>query len=249
MVDLRRPKTVEDNIPVVAANTWPIPQSVVWCGEGDDVANGVVGSGQEFRLQKAEAGDEIVESQFIEVTRLGGGHVYWKNCEYGDYACFLVYAPATSNIVSNPGAGAYAKLPIGGGANLIVMPGVPGSDGPNWDIDLTEKLNANVDFTKAVPVPAANGDGFFTYDAEAKVLSYTPGVGTYNLFDVPISLSKFIRKLWLINSSSMSLSVYDNIPAAILPQWRSKVTLHRESASGETRYLVWSMLISRLKTV
>ena len=239
----------EGDTPVVASNTWPISHSVVWCGEGDDVANGVVGDGADFRVEVTEVGDVSVESQFIHLVRLGGGHVYWKNCEYGDHASQLIYAPATPNIVSNPGSGAYGKLQVAAGVNMIVAPGTPGADGPDWDVDLTEKLNANVDFIRAVPIPASDGNGFFTYDPATDSLTYTPGEGTHNLFDAEIGLAKFIRKLWLVGDGCAPLTVYDNIPAVILPQWKSRVVVHRESATGSNRQLVWSMLVSRLKTV
>jgi hypothetical protein len=248
VVQLNSPQ-VEGNTPVVASNTWPLEHNVVWCGEGDDVAAGSIGGGVEFAIEQDSQGDGTVELQFIDPIRLGGGHVFWKDCAFGDWASFLVYAPATSNIVSNPGAGAYAKLPIGGGASVLVTPGVPGSDGPNWDVNLSEPLNANVNFPKAVPVPAAAGDGFFTYDVATRVLTYTPGTGTHNLFDAEIPLSMFIRKLRLMDAGDMDLTVFDNVPACILPQWKSRVTLHRDNADGSARKLVWSILLSRLNTV
>lgn len=240
---------VEGDTPVMASNTWPLHHEVVWCGEGDDVASGTIGGGGEFRLEGASEGDISQELQFVAPIRLGGGHVFWGNCLFGDHASFLVFAPPTSNIVNAPGAGAYAKLPLGPGMNMLVTPGVPGSDGPNWNVDLEEKLNENVDFTKAVPVPAPDGDGFFTYDTESGELTYTPGVGTHNLFDFEVPLSVFIRKIPLVGDRDMSLTVYDNVPACVLPQWRARVTLHRDSATGETRKLAWTILLSREKTV
>jgi hypothetical protein len=248
LVHLNAPD-VEGGTPVVAANTWPIEQSVMWCGAGDDVTNGTVGGGTDFKASQTTTGDLVVESQFIGIVRLGGGQVCWRNCEFGDYGEFLVYAPATSNIVENTGSGAYAKLEVMTGVNMMVAPGTPGSDGPNWDINLTEKLNANVDFTKAVPVPAKGGDGFFTYVKETDTLTYTPGTGNHNLFDVDINLSMFIRRLWLIGGGQMDLTVVDNIPAFLLPQWKTKVTLHRDDAAGSNREMVWSVLISRSATV
>jgi len=247
LVHLNGP-SVEGDTPVVAANTWPIEQYVVWCGEGDDVTGGNVGGGTEFRAELTAEGDTTVESQYIHPVRLGGGCIHWNGCEYGDYANLTIYAPATSNIVENTGSGAYAKLGIGGGANMIVAPGTPGSDGPNWDIDLEETLNANVSFTKAVPVPASNNDGFFTYVAATGVLTYTPGTGTHNLFDVSLDLTTYVRKLWMSGEGHDDLTVYDNIPATVLPQWKTKAVIHR-GATGSDRQVVWSMLISRATTV
>jgi len=235
-----------EGAPVVAANTWPIEQSVVWCGEGDDITNGTVGGGTEFRIQAAAAGDSSIECQFLTPIRLGGGYIYWQDCAYADYAEMKVLAPATV-ATSNAGSGAYGKLAIGGGASVFVHPATPGADGPDWDIDLDETLNANVSFTKAVPVPAIAGDGFFTYADE--VLTYTPGVGTHNLFDVPLDLNKFARKLWMMGTAQQSLNVTENIPATILPQWKCKVTVHRELGTGSDRLVTWTMLISRTGTV
>ena len=240
---------VEGDTPVMASNTWPLTHEVVWCGEGDDVDSGAIGGGEAFRLEGLSLGDTSVELQFVAPIRLGGGHVFWRNCVFGDHASFLVFAPPTSNIVNNPGAGAYAKLPLGPGMNMLVTPGVPGSDGPNWNVDLAEKLNENVDFTKAVPVPAPDGDGFFSYDVDSGELTYTPGVGTHNLFDFEVPLSMFIRKIPLMGDSDMELTVYDNVPACVIPQWRSRVTLHREAGEGDSRKLVWAILLSRAKTV
>jgi len=237
----------DDGSPVVAANTWPIAQYVIWCGEGDDITNGTVGDGTAFKAELTAEGDTTITSQFIEVIRLGGGHVLWKNCEFGDYATFSLFAPATSNIVSNPGSGAYGKLAIPGVGNMIVDPSTPGADGPDWDVNLTEKLNANVNFTKAVPVAAPDGDGFFTYVAATDSLTYTPGTGTHNLFDADIPLAAYLRKMWLMGDGHEDLTVYNNIPATILPQWKAKAFLYR-TAAGSDRHITWSMLISRTTT-
>jgi hypothetical protein len=237
------PKVV-DGAPVVAANTWPLEQSVVWCGQADDVGAGSIGGGAEFRVQLTAVGDTDITYQFVHPIRLGGGWLYWTEAEYGDYAEMQVIAPATAGTY-NAGAGAYAKLAIGGGASVFVHPSTPGAGGADWDIDLSETLNANVDFTKAVPVPAPGGDGFFTYSSSTGVLTFTPGTGSHNLFDVAIPLSRFVRKLWLLGSGNQSLNVMDNVPAMVHPQWQCKVTGHRESGTGNTRSLVWTMLISR----
>lgn len=237
-----------DGAPVVAANTWPLEQSVVRCGEGDDVANGVVGGGVEYHMQNATGDSEVTsDSQFMHPIRLGGGNIRWENCEYLDYASMKVCAPATVG-TENVGSGEYAKLDLGGGASLYVAPGTPGAGANDWDIDLTEKLNGNVNFTKAVPVPAVLGNGFFT-TTDGTALAYTPGTGTHNLFDFTLDLNMFVRKMWLIGSGRESLTVGDNIPAVVLPQWHSVVTLHREAGTGSDRTIVWEMLISRMYTV
>ena len=242
--DFRVARTV-DGAAVVAANTWPIEQSVVWCGESDHIPTGTIGGGQYYRVQTTTAGNTDLESQYLEEVRLGGGYLFWEGAAYGDYAEMKVFAPATV-AVSNPGAGEYGKLDLGGGAHVYVPGATPGADGPDWDIDLSETLNANVAFTKAVPVPAVNGDGFFTYADE--LLTSTPGTGTHNLFDFQLDLNEFVRKMWLLGANSQSLTILENIPAVLLPQWRGCVRIHKEAVGG-TLNVVWTMLISRSQTV
>ena len=240
------PKT-DDGKPIFLANLFRGDVAIVHCGVGDDIANGIRFDGQVFQSSTTLQEDKIIEWQFKEWIYLAGGILNHKNAILGDWVSFEVCAPLTSGI-SNPGAGFYAKQPIGGGANRFI----PQTNG-GWDLNLVETLNANVQFTKVVPVPNTTKTGYFDWDEDTEIVtSNSNGEGQFDLIDVSITLSKFVAKVPLVNSVNSSIAIDFTVPAVkpkkILAHWKYKVILHSASVHSQAVEIGWWLFTARRKT-
>lgn len=174
---------------------------------------------------------------------LAGGEFFPNSGSFGDKVNYKIIAPSSKSIESlNPGAGAFDTYNLGfPGVNMYVPnPTMSGQ----YDLDLDAKLNANVSFTKAVPIPATNGDGFFDYDHDTNILTVNPyQTGGYNLFDFPMDLQRFIINVPVPNVHSVNLTVPAIRPKKILPHWIHQVDLHRDSPG--TVEISWFIYIGR----
>ena len=230
-----------DGKPILLINLFPGDVSVNYAGVGDDITNGVRGSGQLLQASTALVEDLVTEWQFKEWVYLAGGIAHHKNANFGDWITYELYAPATVG-TSNPGAGAYAKQAVGGGLSRFK----PQANG-DWDLNLTEKLNANVGFTKVVPVPNEGGTGYFDWDDETEtVTANADGKGSFDLFDAALPLGKFITKVPLLNSGTIDFTVPAVKPKKILAHWKHKLTLHHVVVAQTD--LVWMLFTARKKT-
>lgn len=237
------PKT-SDGRQIILPSTMRDSYDVGFCGQGDDVDNGVNMAGQELAASLSSSGSTTVTWQFISSIDIAGGVLKFSGAEWGDYLSYDVVAPATAG-TSNPGAGLYDKYPIGEGANMYVPNGTMEGD---WDLDLDETLNANVSFTKVVPVPSS-GDGFFDYDsASGAVTLNATGTGGYYLFDFEMVLSRFLHKIWIYGTGREDFIVPASYGAkALLPHWQHRVTLHKAGDTG-TLECRWFIFLGRSNT-
>jgi hypothetical protein len=234
----------DDLKPYVTPDLFPLGYFMVHAGVGDDVANGAVGGGVSMKAESSSEGDTTVTVQFIHHVLLAGGSVQREAGEIDDYINLDLIAPATVG-TSNPGAGAFDKLAVGGGLNMFIPNATVTGD---WDLNLTEKLNANVDFTKAVPVPASGGTGFFDYDVDANVLTFNAGqTGSYNLFDADVPLSRHVNEVPLLGNGEAYTTVPAVKPALCLPHWKFKTTMHHGPGTHALK-VVWSFTIGRKQT-
>jgi len=227
----------------------------LYMGFGDDITNGVRFYGPELAVSIAEVAEQetTVEWQYMEYTYLAGGIMTCQHAVIGDYANYCIGAPA-SPATSNPGSGDYGKLAVGGGINLFVPAGYGGTN-PDWDLDLEETLNANVGFTKVVPVPAPRaeveghdvGTGFFDWDEETEEVTFnSDGTGDYNLFDSDIKLVQFARFV-LLGDTTYDMRTPSQKPKKLLPHWKSRVVIYNKTdrSSGDPLNVAWNLHLAR----
>jgi hypothetical protein len=232
----------DDGKPISLVNAFPGDVNVNFCGVGDDIAGGVRFAGQLFMSATALVEDKVTEWQHMEWVYMAGGALTFSGAKFGDHVSYEVFAPATAG-TSVPATGQYAKQAIGGGASRFI-PQVNGL----WDLDLAEKLNANVGFTKVVLIPSETGTGYFDWNDETEVVTQNAdGKGKFNLLDVPVTLSKFVSKVPLIGPSGIvNLMPGELKPKKILAHWKHKITLHH--AVTDTLELGWFLYTARKKT-
>jgi hypothetical protein len=218
----------------------------MYLGVGDDVTAGTRFGGTEFCISRESTGDGTKEWQFMEWVYLAGGTVWRKNAVCNDWVRYELLAPA-SPATQNVGSGAYGKLAIGGGINMFVNPVAPGADGPDWDLNLAETLNANVGFSKVVPVPSPTSSGFFDWDPDTETVTYNAtGEGLFNLFDAEISLGKFVDRLQVAGDGDLDLRVSAVKPKRLLAHWKHKLTLHNSTdKTGAAIEVAWNLFLSR----
>jgi hypothetical protein len=165
----------------------------------------------------------------------------------GDYVKYRVFAPATTNDVSDPGNGNVNKIEIIPSSGLFIF--VPAAGDGSHTIDLEETENAKVAFTKAVPVPNPAGTGWFNYDHDTHELTEnTAQGGTHDLYSFPNDLSRHIPRISLIGSGEKSLTIPAVKPATLLPQWKHEVTVHHGGGIN-TLEVCWDLILGRKKTV
>ena len=220
------PKT-DDDRPYYAPNLFPLGALTDFRGVADDVTNGVERAGSLFTLTTSSAEDVNLEFQFIKYGYIAGGHIQYKGAVLGDYVSYAIHSPATVG-TENTGAGAYDKYQVGAGAYMYIPNATTTGD---WDLNLTEKLNANVDFTKVAPVPAPAGDGFFDWNEVTEAVTLNAlQKGKYNLFDFDVTLGRFVNNVPLLGDDHFPLTVPAVKPVKLLPHWHHKVTLHNSTA-------------------
>jgi len=118
----------------------------------------------------------------------------------------------------------------------------------DWDLDLEETLNENVSFTKVVPIPDANKEGFFNWDCCTGAVTVAPGMnGTHNLFDFAMPVGRMINKCWILGDGTENYLVPASYSAKrLLPHWIHKVTTHRTGTG--TLEIVWMLFLARTTT-
>lgn len=226
---------------IVLPSTIGDSQAVQHTGFGDDITNGTRLNGQQFKAERTGAGQTVVQWQFMEWITEAGGVMHYVGAGFGDKFSYEIYAPASVG-TSNPSSGMYNKMDVGG-VNIFI----PAAGDGDWDLNLSETLNANVDFTKLIPVPADNNDGFFNYDKNTNELTLAANQnGKYHLFDADISLIRMLNGICMNGNGTDDF----NVPASygakfLLPHWKHKVTIDQVSAG--TLQAAWHLFIGREK--
>ena len=226
----------KEGIAYRVANMFPPGVLAQHVGSGDDITNGVRHGGDRFHINSTAVEVKTFTWQFKDTIWMAGGQATSGGQSPSDWMGLETRAPATAG-TSNPGAGAFNKVAVGGGVNVFVP--APAIDG-DWDLSLTEKWNANVDFTKVVPVPAGNA-GWFDYDYETHVCALNVAQeGEYNLFDTELVLGQQVAKVALCQ---LQLTVPEIVAKPMLPQWQYKVSINH--ATTEELNVCWTMFIGR----
>jgi len=235
----------EDGKLYVTPDLFPLGYFAVHAGCGDDVSAGKRGEGQRFKAAIDSEGSVAVGFQFIDHVLLAGGSLYRMGGDIDDFVDFKILAPATQGI-SSPGAGGFDKYDVGGGLNMYVP---NGSQAGGWDVDLSEKLNGFVAFTKAVPVPSSSKTGWFDYNIVTNTLSLNADQrGAYHLFDADLDITRHVTKAPLLGEGKMCSTVAAVKPALVLPHWKFETTITHGEASNSLK-VVWKLFIGRKNTV
>lgn len=230
-----------DGKPITLMNLFPGDVSINYPGAGDDVATGQRFAGAPFRLAAADYGAHAVEWQFREWVYLAGGNLTYQGAQPGDELTFLVYAPA-SPATEAPGAGAYAKQPVGGGLSRFVP-----QAGGGWDLDLAARASAAVGFSAVVPVPNPIGAGAFDWSPDTEQVTANAGAkGGFDLYDGPIPLGQFVSRAQLLGTAHLPLTVPGVKPKRILAHWRYKIAIWNSEAKSLD--VVWSLFVGRKVT-
>lgn len=223
ILEIENPKT-EDGKIFVAPNIFPLGVLTNYSGVADDIENGIYGGGELLLLSSSTTGDTIKYFRYLDWNYLAGGNVMFTGADLGDWCSFLVSAPKTEGTY-NPGNGMFVKYPVKEGLNMFV----PTAGDGDWDLDLAEKENPNVRFTKVKPVPAM-GTGFFDWNENTESVTLNlKGAGGFNLFDEEIPLNEFVSKIPLLGDNTISMINSAIKPIRILPHWKYTVTLHNSS--------------------
>jgi len=227
LVEPEDPRT-SDGKRIFLMNMFPGDVTSFHVGCSDDIENGKRFEGPLFRISTNEAGESPFEFQFMEWIYLAGGEMFAVGAGIGDRLSYEVYAPATEG-VSDPGDGAFDKVEVVPGSGLNTFVPNPNGTG-DWDLDLSEPLNGNVGFSKVVPVPALDGDGFFDWDGCTEQVTLNPlQKGGYHLLDFPKTLARFVQKVPL-TKGEVQLTKSGIKPKKILAQWKHKVTINNATA-------------------
>jgi len=224
LADLVEPRAADGKL-YVSPDMWPLGILTNFTGAADDVANGVEGTdflGIESTVQE----DKTKTLQFIVPSYLAGGHIQYKGAVLGDHISFQTVVPGTVGTDVGAGQGSYAKSPIGGGLNVFVP--YPGG---GWDLNLTEKENANVAFTKVRPVPSPGSEGFFDWNPTTGAVTVNAAqTGGFNLIDGDLLINELVCKVGIIGDDHFPLTVPAVRPVRLLPHWRFVMTLHNSTA-------------------
>jgi hypothetical protein len=209
-------------------------------GDVDPYFAGCDDAGNLFSLSwasaPAQAETKNLEWSFADWVYVSKGTVRYRNAGVGDYLTFKVYAPATT-LTSNPGAGNCNKVDTGQGFNIIVPAAGDGSD----------------DVNVFAPVPAfdadGNGNGWWDWDLPDTGLgALTPNTeqkGSYNLYDAPLDLVRWIRKLPILGDGIEDLHP-ETKARRVLPHWKFKVEVRNESKGAVE--VIWHLDCARKKT-
>lgn len=218
----------------------PADTGFMFAGRADDIENGIRFGGNPFQLSRTSVGASTLEWQFSNSAYISGGRLNWENAVLGDYFDYGISAEASVGS-SNPGSGNYSKVELAPGLGMYIP--TPGGD---WDLDLDEPWNENVQFSKLSPVPA-NGSGYFDYDFRTETLTINVlGQGDYNLFDFPVNLAKLADRNMILGSHVERIEKSSEIAKLILPQWKHTATLYNSTMKAAPLSIVWSLFVARL---
>lgn len=240
--DFRKPPTTKDGRTILMPSIFGDELDIYFNGRSDDVTNNLKLRGTRMDLSQSGVGTNSLTWQYVKRIWIAGGNLIYSGAVLGDWIRYQIYAPATEG-TSNPGAGVYDKYQIGASAYMYIPNATQEGD---WDLNLTEKLNGNVDFTKVVPIPSG-GDGFFDYDFNSDSGDVTLNVnqtGNAYLFDFDFVLLEVINDVGILGSRSLSFTLPASWGAkALQPQWKHTVTInHEDSGTLET---TWHLIPGR----
>lgn len=234
--------------PSVAPSRFPPNTTSYYAGRSDDIPNNKRLAGTIITYSTSDAvQDAVTEWQFVEPHYFAGdGMLHVMNGHMSDHLTYDVYSPATAGTSVATGTGTHAKLTKGAGT-IWVPAGTSGAGSADWDLDLTEKLNAKVAFTKVVPVPA-DGDGYFDWDADTEAVTANGvATGAFDLYDADQVVETPIAAMNIMGSMMHNLGMPSVKPNLLLPHWKHRIKV-THTDNGLTLKISPVMVIARAST-
>jgi hypothetical protein len=236
------PKMMDDGRPIQVTARYTEGKNVVFTGVGDDITAGTLWGGGRFKLSTSSVETNTLEWQFFEPVEIVGGHVCGDAGDIDDWVTLKIYAPLTAGTSVTAGTGEYEKV-ASGGVNIYKPDGAK-----DWDLNITETLNANVAFTKAAPVKSATSTGYFDWDEATGVITKNAGgTGEYNIVDADVDIVNHMVKYPTFSTFSAPVVVQESKPELVLPHWKFHVTWN--SATAVSKNLAWALQLARITTV
>jgi len=235
------PPIAADGKPFVLPNSFPGEVLLNFTGAADLLSPPTRFGGALFAVEKVGAGTASLDLDFLDGLFLAGGHVDWDGGGWGSSVSMELHAPAsTVKEPASPGTGNCNVVPTGLGFNIIV----PAAGNGAKDLDVPIPIPANDDETNAT-----NGQWNHSEPWIGKgVMSPMPGVGKYNLFDIPLKLATFAKLHLFLPTAQRDMIAPAIKPKWILPEWKMRVTIDNVDANKTLRLGV-DLLVARRKSV
>ena len=222
-----------DGKPIFLPNIFRGDVDLYFPGEGDGLAE--IGGGEPFQMSSDTAGETTITWRFRDWIYTAGGVMTYRGADLGDSITLSIYAPATVITANGSGTGNCTAVATGLGFNIVV----PAAGNGTHDVNEVDK----------VPVPAGDGAGYWTWDTPdtGRGTISPKASGGYDLYDVPIPLVTWLRKMPLLGSNIVDYMLPAIKPKRILPHWTFKAELHNSGHAGLE--LCWVMFCARKKTL
>lgn len=241
--DFRKQPMTKDGRVINMPSIFGDALDIYFSGRGDDITNNTKLRGTRLDLIQEGAGTNSLTWQYNNRMWIAGGILIYEGASFGDWIRYQVYAPATVG-TANEGAGVYDKYEIAEGSGLYTYVPNPTQEG-GWDLNLTEKLNSNVCFTKVVPIPMTNG--FFDYDYDSDCGDVALNVnqtGNTCLFAFDFVLIEIVNDVGILGSRSLQFALPASWGAKVLqPHWKHTVTINHEG-TGDLK-TTWHLVPGR----
>jgi hypothetical protein len=211
--------------------------------QGDDINNGIRGGGTYIAQEIIYNGITNIyefDLNFVDYVHIISGQVTTFGTNFHDRLNVSVIAQASIVNINNTNNGNCVLYDISGGYDVahMIIP-VNGNIGTH-DVNLTEAYNNNLSgpdpifVSKVIPIPALQSDGktpngyWDWIENTGEVIPCIDGNGYYNLYDIPITLLKYVNNVCLYNGSltlpyTVILSV-NHRSGPFLPHWTVKFT-------------------------
>lgn len=217
---------LEDGRLYVAQNRVPPGYTLYVTGEADNIATGGFGGGAQMKF---DAANTVREFQLLSHSYAIGARAQWQGCSIDCYFKATLIAPACSGFTN--AAGDFDKVSLGGGFNMF-KPVTAGTGA--WTGNLSDKLTST-QILKATPVPVAGNVGWFDYNSDTNILTANMAQqGGYNLYDFPINLHAFARKVWGKADGETSLMVEGLVGKLLFNAWKIKIEFALEGGTLST---------------
>lgn len=260
--------TNDDNRLVVAPSLMPDTFTGQFMGRGDDVANGIRGSGPPLYVSMPDGSAETQTTiaQAVDLTLALGCDIQVYGANKDDYVTITLMAPASPVTANGTSTGNCNLVSVGASGNIIIPSAT--STGA-YDVNLTEPINANLAgpnplfVSKVTPIPAEDisgnvtkFNGFWDYDESTGAI--TPSAtqtGRYNLYDFAVPLTRWVNKwpVWTVPGGIYTKELFiHNKGAKILPHWYLSLETTRASTHAVSDPAVeyqFTFYVARKRTV